>query len=152
MEKWLDIANYEGKYQVSNLGNVRAINFHRSGKPKILKLQKNNGYCSVGLTLNGITKHYLVHRLVGCAFIPNPDNLPQINHKDENKTNNVVDNLEWCTQTYNLHYGTHFERCGQTRKGFHHTEETKKKISESKKGVKLTEEHKKKLSESHKKT
>ena len=154
MERWLDITGYEGKYQVSDLGNIRSINYHRSGEVKILKVQLLSGYYSVGLTLNGVTKRFLVHRLVAQAFIPNPENLPQVNHKDEDKTNNTVDNLEWCDLNYNLHYGTHFERSGLTRRGFHHSDETKKKISNSNKGKRLgiprTDETRKKISTSKK--
>jgi len=139
MEIWLDIANYEGKYQVSNIGNIRSINYHRSGVDKLMKTQKlNNGYYSVGLTLNGVTKRFLVHRLVAEAFIPNPDKLPQVNHKDEDKSNNIVDNLEWCTFEYNLYYGSHFQRCGFSKRGIPRSEETKRKISETKRNQKRT--------------
>ena len=101
-EIWKDIEGYEGLYQVSNLGRVRSLrrniilrqSIERNGYERIL-LYKNKGY-----------KHFLIHRLVATAFIPNPNNLPQVNHKDENKLNNCVDNLEWCTQEYNHNYGT----------------------------------------------
>lgn len=96
MEIWKDIEGYEGKYQVSNKGNVRRLNLLT---PKC----GNTGRLSVQLTNSqGETKYKLIHRLVGQAFIPNPDRLPQINHIDENPRNNQAGNLEWCTQEYNL--------------------------------------------------
>lgn len=109
-ELWKDIPNYEGLYQVSNKGNVKS--FRQSSKlgkvsEYILKpTVANNGYCQVALYNNTKKKKFLVHRLVASAFIPNPDNLPQINHKDENRLNNRADNLEWCTAEYNNAYGT----------------------------------------------
>lgn len=114
-EIWKDIKDYEGLYQISNLGNVKVLDrkiknnynyFVR--KEKILKLcvSKKDGYVYVCLTKNNKGKTVKVHRLVAKAFIPNPNNLPQVNHKDEDKTNNCVDNLEWCTSLYNNNYGT----------------------------------------------
>jgi hypothetical protein len=124
-EIWKDIKGYEGQYQISNKGRVYSI-------PRIIK--KSNGktqfvrgrilkayikqhkYLEVNLCINGKGKWYLVHRLVAEAFIPNPNNLPQVNHKDENKLNNNVDNLEWCTPKYNTNYGDAQERKIATRK------------------------------------
>ena len=98
IEEFRDIPGYEGMYEVSNLGRIR-----RNGK--ILKPSKSNwGYLKLVLFKNGTRKTVLVHRLVAYAFIPNPQNLPQINHKDEDKTNNSVDNLEWCDNKYNANY------------------------------------------------
>lgn len=96
-EVWKDIKGYEGLYQVSNLGRVKS-------KRKILKLIDGE-YLKVGLSKNGIQKTIKVHRLVAEAFIPNYNNLPQVNHKDENKFNNKLDNLEWCSNRYNCNYG-----------------------------------------------
>ena len=99
---WKDIKNYEGLYEVSNYGNVRSLKF---GKIRYLKPANNgNGYNDVILCKNGQKKHFKVHRLVANAFIENPNNYPQINHKDEDKTNNKVENLEWCDNQYNTRY------------------------------------------------
>lgn len=103
MEEWRDIAGYEGKYQVSNLGNVRNIKYHRSLKPR----QTVFGYVRVALYDDaGKAKDYAVHRLVALAFIPNDHDLPCINHKNEDKRDNRAENLEWCTHLYNNHYGS----------------------------------------------
>lgn len=104
-EIWKDIKGYEGLYQVSNLGRVKS--FPRKGthtkREHILIVGKNHkGYFQVKLTKKCKAKTISVHRLVAEAFIPNPDNLPQINHKDGNKDNNCVNNLEWCTNEYNM--------------------------------------------------
>ena len=96
-EMWKDIEEYNGEYQVSNLGRVKSF---KNNKEKLLKpfFTKTNqeGYLVVNLCQNNKRKIKLVHRLVAEAFIPNPNNFPFINHKDEDKTNNNVDNLEWC--------------------------------------------------------
>lgn len=113
-EIWKDIKGYEGLYQVSNLGRIKSLAryvYYRNGKvyhqdEKILKPCLNNkGYCRVRLTKSTNSKLFFVHRLVAMAFIPNPNNFPQINHKDENKQNNSSNNLEWCTSLYNNNFG-----------------------------------------------
>ena len=102
MEEWKAIPGYEGLYEVSNMGNVRNVR-----RNTLLRLSKDcYGYIQVSLYKNGRRTGLRVHRLVAEAFIPNPDNLPQVNHKDEDKSNNRVDNLEWCDSKYNLNYGT----------------------------------------------
>lgn len=101
-----DVIGYEGIYAVAENGQVWS---HRSNK--FLKPSKlPNGYLQVGLSKDGKQKRFFVHRLVAMAFIPNPDNLPQVNHKDENKLNNCIDNLEWCDCKYNNNYGTAKQR------------------------------------------
>lgn len=108
-EIWKDIEGYEGLYQVSNLGNVKSLNYKRMGFSRLLTPKCNNdGRLWVELRKNGKGKAFLIHRLVGTCFIPNPHGLPQINHIDENPKNNTVENLEWCTQEYNIKY--YYER------------------------------------------
>lgn len=98
-EIWKDIKGYEGLYQVSNMGRVR-----RNGN--ILSLNTvGHGYHSVSLSKNGIVRKILLHRLVAEAFIPNPENKPQVNHIDEDKTNNTLSNLEWVTAKENMSHG-----------------------------------------------
>lgn len=107
-EVWKDISGYEGLYQVSNFGRVKSLKCRRE---KILKLEKTkDNYLTIRLSKDKTRKHIGVHRLVAQAFISNPDNLSQVNHKDENKENNFVENLEWCTQVYNMSYGTRVQR------------------------------------------
>ena len=116
-EIWKDIEGYEGMYMVSSLGRVKTL-IGRYKNVTILKEGiKNNGYCSITLYKNKKPHHYWVHRLVAQAFIPNPNNYPVVNHKDENPSNNLIwinedgsidyekSNLEWCTQEYNINYG-----------------------------------------------
>lgn len=118
-EEWKPIEGYEGLYEVSNLGRVRSVERMVCGKGKcqrvwksrVLKPRSNTtGYQQVSLTKDGKATIYLLHRLVAIAFIPNPYNLAIVNHKDENPLNNNADNLEWCTQLYNVNYGTGKER------------------------------------------
>ena len=105
MEVWKDIEGYEGKYQVSNEGRVRSLYDRGVKREKILSLLNHNcGYLVITLSLNGVHKRYLVHRLVAMAFIDNPNGYEFVNHKDENKKNNNVENLEWCTKSYNAIY------------------------------------------------
>lgn len=100
---WKDIQGYEGLYQVSDTGQVRS--FKRSGSSgRILRAYKIRGYYRVWLSKKNMIRQYPVHRLVAKAFIPNPDVLPQVNHKDGNKLNNQVTNLEWCDNQHNLRH------------------------------------------------
>lgn len=114
IEIWKDVPGYEGLYKVSNLGNVLSLNYRRTRKAKLLKLLKRaNGYCYVELSKNGVTRKINVHCLVAKVFVPNPNNYPIINHKDENPSNNCFDNLEWCSYSYNTNYGTANEKRSQ---------------------------------------
>lgn len=108
-EIWKDVKGYEGKYQISNFGNVKSLNYNNMKKEKLLSFWKSK-YLYVNLYKNNKGKSFQVHRLVAEAFIPNPDNLPEVNHKDEDKLNNNVSNLEWCTTKYNCNYGTRNSR------------------------------------------
>ena len=112
MEEWKHIEGFDG-YQVSNEGRVKSLKF---GKEKILKGGKSKGYLIVDLCKNGARIHEQVHRLVAKAFLPNPNNLPQVNHKDENPSNNSVENLEWCDSKYNNNYGTRNQRSAEKRR------------------------------------
>lgn len=111
MEIWKDIEGFNGRYQISNLGRVKSLNYNNTKQEKILvNSLSNRGYYRVSLSLEGQVKQYNVHRLVAEAFIPNPNQLPFINHIDENRTNNNVDNLEWCSVQYNNTYGTALDK------------------------------------------
>lgn len=114
-EKWKDIQGYEGLYQVSNLGRVRSFSDKKKGGFLSLKRKDRGGYIYVVLCRDGIHQTKKVHRLVAEAFLSNPEGLPFINHKDEVKTNNRVDNLEFCTQKYNVNYGTGIQKAKDTR-------------------------------------
>lgn len=108
-EVWEDIQGYEGYYQVSNLGRVKSL---YKGSAILKGSVNNRGYHTVILYKDGKYKHFLKHRLVAQAFIPNPQKLPQVNHKDEDKSNNNVSNLEWCTNAYNNLYHDKAKRVG----------------------------------------
>lgn len=115
---WREIPGYEGLYQVSNTGRVRSLNYNGTRKTKVLKqITDKLGYKRVNLFKNNKKKNYLVHRLVALAFIPNPNNYPIINHKDENPSNNYYKNLEWCTYEYNNNYGTKKQKISESMKG-----------------------------------
>ena len=130
-EIWKDIEDFNGTYQVSNLGRIKMLDYIASDgrklKGRIRRTSKNNsGYTIINIK----SKHFLVHRLVAKAFIPNPNNYPQINHKDENKQNNRVDNLEWCTNKYNNNYGSKPYKTSLIHKGKKISKEQKEKISQ----------------------
>lgn len=123
-EVWKDIEGYEGLYQISNFGRVKSLpkphkNAHgyyltkeKILSPRVCGTQRE--YLSVALQRDGERKQIKIHRLVAQAFIPNPNNLPEVNHIDENKGNNKADNLEWCTRSYNVNYGSRIEKQRKT--------------------------------------
>lgn len=115
MEEWRDIKGYEQLYQVSNLGRIKSLERidcrgrlvkERIMKPTVL----NTGYLQICLSKDCEQNRYTIHRLVAEAFIPNPDRLTEVNHKDEDKSNNCVENLEFCDHSYNMNYGTGIQR------------------------------------------
>lgn len=104
--KWKEIPNTDGLYLISDAGKVFSVRNNR-----VLKNQRlQNGYWRIELNINGEKERHFIHRLVAETFLPNLDNLPCVNHKDENPSNNHVSNLEWCTHKYNMNYGTIIER------------------------------------------
>lgn len=108
IEEWKDIKGYEGLYQVSNLGRVMSF---KTSNPKLLKPTKHySGYLHIKLS----KKYFSMHRLVALHFLDNPNNYEDVNHIDEDKTNNMVSNLEWCSTKYNVNYGTRTQRQIQT--------------------------------------
>ena len=118
-EKWVDVPDYEGLYSISDRGRIKSLarvknrgtKLQYTSKEKLLKPSiTKDGYLTVFLCKNGITKSYALHRLVAIAFIDNNGELSDVNHKDENKLNNCVENLEWCSKTYNTRYGTRTQR------------------------------------------
>ena len=128
-EVWTDVKHYDGLYKVKKYGRVWSCNNN-----KYLAIHtKSNGYQFVQLYKNGKMRNEYLHRLVALAFIPNPNNLPQVNHKDENKLNNYVDNLEWCDCKYNNNYGTARQRSVTTKKeqGFYERKSKEWKTSEN---------------------
>ena len=141
IEIWKPVKEFEGLYEVSNLGQVRSLNYKRTKGTKILKLViDKDGYLRVNLYKNGKQYNKKVHRLVTAAFIPNPEGKTEVNHIDGNKTNNRVENLEWVTHSENIQHAWESGLCepltGENHPfyGKHHTEETKNKISEALKG------------------
>lgn len=109
-EVWKNIEGFESIYQVSTLGRVKNVRTNRILSESLHR----DGYLKVNLYKNSrIT--VLIHRLVATAFIPNPNNLPQVNHKDENKANNTIENLEWCDAKYNINYGSRNRRLAKSQ-------------------------------------
>lgn len=145
------IAGYEGYYEVDQFGRVfsveRDIFVNDNGRKYIKFLSgkqlkqtmHSKGYKTVALTKDGKSKTVFVHRLVAEAFIPNTDKLPMVNHKDEDKTNNFAENLEWCTAAYNRTYGKAVKKHAKTLRGKMHTESHKQKISNSMKAYREKE-------------
>ena len=162
-EIWRPINGFDGRYEVSDKGNVRSFcvigsntnRIDRDNPMMMAQCDNGHGYKCVKIRVDGHVKGLYVHRLVAEAFIPNPQNLPCINHKDEDKSNNVVGNLEWCTRKYNSNYGTIRKRLSKSikswyntheaRKGWHWSEEGKEKLRHAHLGKNLSEETKEKL-------
>lgn len=135
-EIWKDVVGYEGLYKVSNLGRVKSLkrinSYGRTVPGKILKPHPNikSGYLCVNLYKNDKPTMIPIHRLVAIAFIPNPQNLPQVGHKDETRTNNNVDNLEWVTNKENANTPKRKERLREINTGKKTSDEIKQKLSE----------------------
>lgn len=139
LEIWKDVPGYEGLYQVSNLGNVKSLNYNKTGNEKILKqkIRKNTNYLVVCLCKKGLHKDKFVHRLVLEAFNPNKNDTKSfkdeiinydklvVNHIDENKHNNCINNLEWCTHRYNDNYGSRREKLRNSHLGMSYKKHTK---------------------------
>ena len=129
-EIWKDIEGFEGKYQISNMGNVKSLNYKHTGKEEILKpYADGHGYLKVFLYKDGKRKNCRVNRLVAIAFCENPHGFKEVNHIDEDKTNNNADNLEWCSRSYNCNYGTRNNRVAEKMRGRKQSEEHIKKRS-----------------------
>jgi len=111
-EIWKDVKGYEGLYKVSNFGRVKSLKY---GRERILKTGKGSYYLTVSLYFDNKLKTAKVHRLVAMAFIENPDNKPFVNHLDEDKYNNNVNNLEWVTHKENMNYGTRIDRQAKSK-------------------------------------
>ena len=121
MEVWKDVVGYENLYQVSNLGNVKRVGSFRGVNKKYINTYltpKDNGkgYLRIKLSKDGKGKMFMLHRLISIAFIDNPNNYNVVNHKDSNKLNNNIDNLEWCTQSYNVIHSVNNNRWTQVNK------------------------------------
>lgn len=111
-EVFVPVVGYEDLYKISNYGRIYSIKKCKYLRPK----SNGRGYLQIELTKNKIHKMHYVHRLVASAFLPNPNNFPQVNHKDENNQNNYIENLEWCDAKHNLSYGTRVDRIASKRK------------------------------------
>lgn len=141
-----DIKGYEGLYAITKDGRVWSYKRKKFKK----SCEDTRGYYRISLCKNGINTTHKIHRLVAQTYIPNPNNLPCVNHKDENPKNNDVSNLEWCTIQYNNNYGSRNQKIGETLKGKKFSEESKRKISEAKKGKSFSDEHRRNLSNAKK--
>ena len=117
-ENWKEIKGFDGNYSVSSEGIVRSNGLlkGKNSKVRILKTEMSKkGYLRVGLVKDGKQKKYLVHRLVAIAFLDNPNNLPEVNHRNEIKTDNRVENLEWMSRRDNMNYGDRTKKASTTR-------------------------------------
>lgn len=129
VEIWKDVDGFEGLYQISSYGKIKSLHYYGGDREKVLiPIKDKDGYLTIGIWKNKKRHSRKIHRLVAAAFIPNPENLPQVNHKDENPENNMVENLEWCTCRYNINYGTHNLKNAIAQTGKKHTAEHIMKI------------------------
>lgn len=156
MEEWkvIPIDALDGRYEVSTLGRIRRVArvaYYKDGRKRQLQEKiltphiHPKGYMMINLKQKDRSFTYKLHRLVAITFIPNPNNYPEVNHKDENKANNCVENLEWCSHQYNSAYGSRVERILKNRPsqtGRVLSEETKRKISIARTGLKYSDEWK----------
>ena len=163
-EIWKDIIiekngilyDFTGLYQVSNFGRIRNLNYRKNGKIRILKPKKQpSGHLRVNLPKDGKLINFYVHRIVATVFIPNLNNLPVVNHKDENKENNCVENLEWCTVEYNNQYSAYQKKgknykkprktiCVETEKVFNSVQESAEFYGISQRSIRACAAHKQK--------
>ena len=152
-EVWLDIPGYEGLYQCSDAGRVKSLPRVIARKDGVLRrypgqvltpVVHTHGYRQVILCKDGEKKLTLVHRIVALTFIPNPESLPCINHKNQDKADNRSENLEWCSVAYNNTYGDRVQRIADKKRGSKHSAEAKKKMSEAHHNI--SEETRRKLS------
>lgn len=145
MEVWKDIGGFEGRYMVSSFGRVKSMErkarkwdgdktIHETILAQGSSGKAWGGYPRVALSKDGVKYYRAVHRLVAEAFLPNPSGFKEVNHKDETRNNNNVDNLEWCDRTYNFHYGTAVKRLG-INSGISRTGRPRKKRENSKKCI-----------------
>lgn len=150
---WRDIPGYEGLYCCSPDGSVKSLArtiTRRDGCRKTIKervltpVKHTHGYRRVILCKNGERHQWLVHRLIALTYLPNPQGFPDVNHKNEDKADNRVDNLEWCTKAYNNAYGDRVSRIAAKHTGLRHSPETKRRMSEAHKN--LSDDTRKKLS------
>ena len=137
-EQWKSVEEWEEYYEVSTWGRVRSKQYSKrhGTSGHLLKINYDrNGYGQVTFTTKGIRKTYYVHRLVANAFIPNPNGYTDVNHKDENSSNNHVDNLEWISHKQNMNYGTQAERGAKTRKKRYNTNQVFIKVKHIDTGI-----------------
>ena len=142
MSEWRHIPGYEGLYCCSPAGRIKSLERvvkrrdglnHTVPERVLTPVKHTHGYQQVTLCKNGKKERWLVHRLVALTFLPNPEGLPCINHKNEVKDDNRADNLEWCTTAYNNTYGDRVQRIAEKHRGLKHSPETRRRMSETKK-------------------